>query len=601
MKIGQIRLKPLLFLLLILLCSFFLLSVSVLNYQIVSKIIARELGGAQLELLYNYQSRMMGLIENIESTALNISTHDKLRDALEKDYTNTYQYFTMRKDLEDWLNGIMFSNSKISSIYIYSDKFKPRPKVGNHLLPLDSIQWSSELSRLNSVNSIWIQSRPETGKNAQNPKRILTYVTQIYSLSGAPIGYVEVNLDAELLQNVIRSDTNQNLPNQAFLLLDTEGRLMSDLNPGQSAYKLNDAERTRIVDLSHQLDQGIYSITLDNKPSLYINYPNKYSNWGLIEITPFDSMFQILSEFRHYAILIGASGLIIIFLVASFLSGRLIAPIRDILAGFKSIEAEIYSSVLKQHVIFEFNQLHVSFGRMADRLKHNIDNLHKQHALIREAELRALQNQINPHFLYNTLDIINCMAAEKGITEISLVANRLANLFRIGLNKGNSFVTLREELEHCLAYVDIQQIRFPDKFSYTETVEDELKQCLVPKVILQPFIENAIKHGFTGLPARPDARIRIYTKRQGVSAYQIIVEDNGRGLPSSDETANPRPNPLSSGYGVKNVNERIRLYFGREFGIEMRSGPVRGTQVRITLPVIQANDERGTMYESIIS
>lgn len=601
MKIRQIRLKPLLFLLLILTCSFFLLSVSILNYQIVAKIITREIGGAKLELLYNYQSRIMSLIENIESTALNVSSHDRLREALENDYSSTYQYFTMRNNLEDWLNGIMFSNSKISSIYIYSDKFKPRPQVGKHLKPLDSIQWKDQMHRLDSVNAFWIQSHPEDSASSQNPKQVLTYITQIYGLKGETIGYVEVNLDADLLTTVIASDTKQNRTNQAFFLLDSEGRLMTDLNPGQTEYRMNNEKQDYIVHLSQQLEQGIYHLTLDGKLSLFINYPNKYSNWGLVEIIPFDSMFQTLFEFRHHVILIGISGLAIIFLAATFLSGRLISPVRKILAGFKSIEAGIYAAKPEKHIVFEFNQLHVGFNKMAEKLQAHIQNLHKQHALIREAELRALQNQINPHFLYNTLDIINCMAAEKGITEISLVANRLANLFRIGLNKGHSFVTLKEELEHSLAYMDIQQIRFPDQFSYEESVDDDLKQHLVPKVILQPFIENAIKHGFIGSFSRKDAAIRIYSKRLNPSAYQIIVEDTGKGLPETLPTDSLQPNALSSGYGVANVDERIRLYFGSGYGIKMRNGPVRGTQVILTLPIIHNETERSLIYESAIS
>jgi two-component system sensor histidine kinase YesM len=211
-----------------------------------------------------------------------------------------------------------------------------------------------------------------------------------------------------------------------------------------------------------------------------------------------------------------------------------------------------------------------------------LEQLQEEHHAKREAEFAALQSQINPHFLYNTLDMINWMAATRGVHEISVLSTKLAKLFRISLSKGRTFIPLREELEHCILYMDLQQARFKDKFTYRIEVPPDLQSYLVPKLILQPFIENAIIHGFGGQDVeKPEITIQASeVMDQSRSSLRLLIEDNGKGMQQpvhhvpalAPQAAVSKPDADgNSGYGIGNVMQRIQLYFGREYGVKVES------------------------------
>ncbi|KAI7247645.1 hypothetical protein KC345_g11942, partial [Hortaea werneckii] len=221
----------------------------------------------------------------------------------------------------------------------------------------------------------------------------------------------------------------------------------------------------------------------------------------------------------------------------------------------------------------------------------------------REAELRSLQAHIKPHFLYNTLDTIHWMARSKGAEDIAEVVQSLSKLFRLGLSKGSDIIPLSDELEHIVSYLKIQHVRYSSKLTYSIEVEPQLQELYVLKLVLQPMVENAIYHGIK--ERRGPGHLSIEVVERENELY-LTVRDDGAGIAPERlsmlkqrleavgkqerehaDTEAPLPDSTGSGYGILNVQARIRLTYGEPYGIMIESEPGAGTVVTIRHPVVR--------------
>jgi len=199
----------------------------------------------------------------------------------------------------------------------------------------------------------------------------------------------------------------------------------------------------------------------------------------------------------------------------------------------------------------------------------------------RKLELYALQMQINPHFLYNTLDTIAWLAKLKNEKDIEHLVLSLAKFFRLSLHKGDKFIKVREEIDLVKSFLEIERMRFPELFEVIYEVEDEIKEIETLKLVFQPIVENAIKHGFSDIDYRGKLFIRAYSKDEDII---FEVEDNGLGFdPSEDLFADDKLLIGLGGYGLKNVDERIKLEYGRDYGVIVTSEVGKGTKVIIKI------------------
>jgi two-component system sensor histidine kinase YesM len=254
----------------------------------------------------------------------------------------------------------------------------------------------------------------------------------------------------------------------------------------------------------------------------------------------------------------------------------------------------------------EIGELSKTFNIMLSEIQKLVQRVTEQQELKRKSELKALQMQINPHFLYNTLDSIIWMAEGGKQQEVIAMSSSLARLFRLSISKNKEIIDIASEVEHVRNYLTIQKIRYKDKMDYRIEVPDEIKRYKTVKIILQPLVENAIYHGIknkegTGL-------IVIYGRKTN-EGVELIVQDDGVGMSAealqqlkdtiagngkkSVTTIGESSNPLSShsGLGVHNVDERIKLYFGNSYGLEYESKEDFGTVVRIKLPAMEEEVE----------
>ena len=242
----------------------------------------------------------------------------------------------------------------------------------------------------------------------------------------------------------------------------------------------------------------------------------------------------------------------------------------------------------------EIGQLMGSFSNMMGRIDTLMDEKLEQGQQIKALELKALQAQINPHFLYNSLDLINCTAIAHNVPEISRMVNALARFYRLSLSRGKEVIPLADELKHARLYVEIQNMRFEDRVRTEWDVEPGVEQCPIIKIVLQPIIENAIIHGIFEKPDKT-GRLRIAAFRQGQDLV-ITVEDDGVGMDEETRLANFSASASSAntkgGYGVRNINERLHLAYGAGHGLFCESEEGRGTRVTIRIPATDETEER---------
>ena len=229
---------------------------------------------------------------------------------------------------------------------------------------------------------------------------------------------------------------------------------------------------------------------------------------------------------------------------------------------------------------------------MSAKIKELMEQVRREETALRKTELKALQAQINPHFLYNTLDSIQWMCEQGKTADAAKMVSALAKLFRISISRGRELITIGDEMRHAESYLIIQSFRYRDQFSYRFDVDPELTEFLCNKITVQPFIENAIYHGLDRTV--DDGEITVSVKSAGDDIL-ITVRDNGIGMTKEqcDAILNNEQNSKSGigGIGVKNVNDRLKIYFGEKYGITIESELDEGTAVKILIPKIRSEKE----------
>ena len=314
-----------------------------------------------------------------------------------------------------------------------------------------------------------------------------------------------------------------------------------------------------------------------------------YTGWKLLSVTPEKGLPLSNLKMRLFVVFVVASFLLVLVLINAFISSRITNPIQQLEKMVNAIEAGELDQEVDIGGSYEIQHLGRSIGDMAHRIKELMEDIVAEHESKRKSEFDTLQSQINPHFLYNTLDIIVWMIENEQKQEAVKVVTALARFFRISLSKGKSIIPVKDELEHVRNYLMIQQRRFKNKFTYEIEADKEVLNLASLKLMLQPLVENAIYHGMEFMDGDGEIHVKAWKEEEDL---WLEIQDNGLGM-----TQERVKNLLSekthvsskrgSGIGVKNVNERIRLYFGDDYGLVIESEPDEGTIIKIHLPAVE--------------
>lgn len=313
------------------------------------------------------------------------------------------------------------------------------------------------------------------------------------------------------------------------------------------------------------------------------------SSWRIVGVADTDDMQSLKTQTVTAVILLSVICCIAISLLCIRLFNNIITrPVAKLVDAMQSFEknADSFRYAKTDDRVAELQILSDSFGHMVLIIQELMEKVRNEEITLRKTELKALQAQINPHFLYNTLDSIQWMCEQGKNADAVNMVTALAKLFRISISRGKELITLKDEMRHVENYLIIQSYRYKNQFSYEFQVDEELTDCLCNKITVQPLVENAIYHGIERMVDEGKIIIRVLKSDDG--DILIEVEDNGVGMTEEQcESILKKDRSDSGGIGIKNVNDRLKIYFGEKYGISIKSELDIGTKITVRIPKIR--------------
>ena len=325
-----------------------------------------------------------------------------------------------------------------------------------------------------------------------------------------------------------------------------------------------------------------------------------YTGWKMVGVVRQDARTDSLEQFRIYMVVIVIMLIMMLLLVNRIVSKKISSPILKLDASVRAYEAgekpDIYIGGS-----YEIRHLGNSIQSSYEKIERLMKKIMEEQNERRKSELAALQSQINPHFLYNTLESITWMIESGKNQDAVFMISELAKLFRISLSRGKTIISIKDELQHCRNYMNIQKYRYKERFETEYDISEEIYSFCTVKLILQPILENAIYYGVGDMDKDEDPRIVVRGWKQEQDIY-IAVSDNGIGMRHEDVenilTGNQKAIKHGSGVGLINVHTRIRLMFGKKYGLIVESEPDEGTTVTIHLPAVPYTRENCEALET---
>lgn len=338
---------------------------------------------------------------------------------------------------------------------------------------------------------------------------------------------------------------------------------------------------------SYQEQMDYFDLNIKNLTTLI---QEGIQDYVYIETTNYENVREALDiKTRHSFMLCGVVTIFAVF-IAGYMTihatRSITIPIREICDMTEKVAEGDFSARTKKADVDEIGVLSQSFNDMTEEIGTLVDDIKTQQENLHLTETKLLQAQINPHFLYNTLDTIVWLAEEHKTDEVVNMVTALSSFFRTTLSKGRDFITVREEESHIRSYLEIQQFRYQDILDYTIEIDEEIRDFVLPKLTLQPLVENALYHGIKN--KRGKGMIRITGKKDKENII-FQVHDNGKGMTAEkllelrNDMRKEKPDNNVNSFGVINVNQRLRHYYGKEYGLSYVSRQDEGTEVTVLI------------------
>jgi two-component system sensor histidine kinase YesM len=480
------------------------------------------------------------------------------------------------------LASVLNTRKDISSILIFGNNGNIVPY--NHIILnkfTDPTKQSWYKKAIEGEGKVVISSSHVQNIIQDEYKWVVSLSRQLSSEDGKQLGVLMVDLNYSVINDLCNKIK---LGKRGYIfILDQDGSIV--YHPQQQL--IYSSLKNEMIDQVMSSNTSNFTTSEGKNSRMYTINQSKNTGWKIVGVTYVDELVPNKSEIQTYIVMWGIGLTLIAVILSYMLSLRISRPIKRLEASMKEVEKGNFDIQVNIESYNEIGQLSKRFNHMTTEIKElMVQNVIEQE-LKRKSEWKALQAQINPHFLYNTLDSIIWMAEGKKSEEVVLMVAALARLFRLSISKGQEMISIAKEIEHIKSYLTIQKMRYKDKLDFEIDVDKHILSNKVIKIILQPLVENSIYHGIKNNAGVGIVRItgRIVDKR-----ILLQVSDNGIGM-TADSIRNmvekTDKSEEGSGIGVSNVNQRIRLYFGEQYGITFESELGQGTTANIWLPILE--------------
>ena len=543
-------------------------------------------------LTENTQKSEMSILEN-QMTNFDIAMYNFeliLNDLVTSESTQGFLQFRKEKESEIYYSDLLLLTSKLDSLinqhgdslemaaFLWNDGDLPLVRGNSSVLNLSGDYTRREPFShfLQSDASIHWQVFQE-----QDGPAIYAYRTIYDAAANANIGVALINFLPDYFRELLARTVEQD----AFcILLDGQGNIVYTAGVAASdALQLQEVIRED-EDKKLSGGKGVVPLSLRDRKYMVSFADSKINGWRYLYFNPLTNINKSIHQITWLVLMVTVITAVLSVIAAMVLYHYLNSPITRLSNAMLHMEKGVLGTRVEIRRKDELGQLGDGFNQMSEKILELVQDIEKEQNEKRRAEIRFLQAQITPHFLYNTLNSIKSLARLKRTDDAAEMTTSLISLLRL-VNSQDELITLTQEIEYVRNYVSIMAFRRNKKFILECDLEPGTEGCLLPKFSLQPFVENCIIHGFSTLEEE-GKELKIFIHASIREELQIELEDNGKGFEPGKIIDKPEENGIRfSHVGIANVEERIRLYFGNQYGIQIDSAIGNGTRVLLTLPV----------------
>ncbi|MEK5444716.1 cache domain-containing sensor histidine kinase [Fredinandcohnia sp. FSL W7-1320] len=533
----------------------------ILIYNQTTEVLKKQVEEDILDRLSKDEQKLMSIIRDVESMSAYMIYNKDFRTFFNSSVETSTSFNQNVEGMKGYFTFQLMSNEYISSILLKG--------VSGELTfgePVSADESGLDLAAEEGKGlPIWSDSyKVESGWGGEKYVISLSRVINDINDIDRPIGMVRIRLDQEKILKAF--DVKQG----NYLLMSSKGEVILHSNPSLIGQTFPDRE---FIDWLSQGEQPTYDITLEDEEYKVVKKKLSGTNWTSVVMVKEKDLVKGLYKVRSS---VGYMIFLLLIFGAIALVGFYrthIKRIIDLTYQTRQVEKGDFTASVEVTSNDEIGSLGMRFNKMVKTIQRLIDTEYKLKIKQKESELKALQNQIDPHFLYNTLDMIRWTARLENAMETGQQIEQLSKVFRMNLNQGKTWVTLEEEMNYIKSYLELQKSRLGERLAFYVDMDDDIKRTFIMKQLIQPLVENSIQHGFYELPNQGVITIRCYKVDDQI---WIDVIDNGWGF-KSERT--------DTGYALRNINERLSIVFGEPYGLRIEK-PEEGALVRLVLPLI---------------
>lgn len=557
----------------------------IISYRLSEQAVRDTAESYTSELVNQVNSNIQTYITGMKDISLAAMNNPDVREYLSQ--PDSGQTAGLKTKISEYFHSILISRKDIASINIfgYNGSFisdRPEARLNPFIQPYRQT-WYREASEARG-QAIISSSHVQPVIHGEYPW-VVSLSRELRSADDSrALGVLLIDLNFKVINDMLNK---LDLGSRGYVfVVDRQGNIV--YHPQQQLLYSN--LKTEMIDRVLEVREGSF-VTDENGVSRIYSVKDSGFGWKIVGVFYENELVankkQMQVSFALAGLLCLGAGVMISF----FTSRNLTQPIRKLQEKMTEVEKGNFNIRVPVGHSKEISSLARSFNVMVHKIKELMNQVVVEQEIKRKSELNALQAQINPHFLYNTLDSIIWMAESKKHDEVILMTSALARLFRASLSKGKELIPISTEIQHITSYLKIQQMRYEDKLAFTVDFDPQLHGCLTLKVLLQPLVENAIYHGVKNKPGRGTVRI---TGMCLDGCVELRVQDDGIGM--DEETVRSILRPAArletkGGVGIANVHQRIQLYFGPEYGLTYETRPGEGTTAIIRIPIIFIDPE----------
>lgn len=531
----------------------------------------------QVNLSLDYTFQSMAKSSNI------VYLNSKIQQILQKDKTNydvgdQIDDFT---DLSEYFSGIQFDQD-VHRIRLYINDGLLYSEENVNFFNIKSIAGSELYEKAVSLNGQIYWTAPYNFKYGgfDDTHDIISGVRMIGNREayGEFLGIISIDVRVSKIEEVLNKSAIKE--NGLIYILDEKNEVVAASDNTLLKDKLNELKRSGLP----RMEAAWEKMSLSGEP-VYTAYKTiPHTRWKLAAVIPVSNILKSNAEIRDHTFILMAVIGVAAYMLALLVAGSMVKRIRLLMKTMQKAEKGDFSAGIHVSGSDEIGELETKFNHMLVKIESLVEEKYQIGKEAKNAELKALQAQINPHFLYNTLELITCKAYNYKARDIVDLVNSMARFYKLSLSKGKDIVTIGDEIAHIEAYINIQNQRFDDSIKLVLDIDERLTACYIMKLVLQPLVENAIHHGIM------EKEIQAGTiKIGGIFADDDIVltvEDDGVGMSpgQTDKILTEQCSKDAHGFGVINVERRLKINYGERYGLTYKSIKGQGTTVSVRIP-----------------